>query len=147
MKFASDEFLKNVEELDAQAKFNLDSDSLRLVLAGHAASTSAEAGQRFRPQKDPETGTSGSIEFKDRDGEPSEQQVAVYLKSDDTHLEPLNRGETETLVIKDHKWAEKIAGQDLSVMLVIRSFGGQIRWMNLTEYLCNRGVDSRQVVF
>ena len=64
-KFASDEFLRRVRDLDERAKINLDNESRELILVGHAIAIAAEAGQIFRPLTWSDWGIDGEIEFKD----------------------------------------------------------------------------------
>ena len=49
--------------------------------------------------------------------------------------------------IKNPRHAEYWQAHEYPVMLVIRTSDGQIRWMNVTDYLKKRGTTTRQIVF
>lgn len=156
-KFASDEFLRTVQEMDATARINLDNESLELILVGHAFSTAGEAGHIFRPTPNSDWGIDGEIEFKvvrDDDGqqgarvaEASGQRVYLQLKSGDSYLRKRKGDGQEIFTIKKERQAKYWLAQPCPVMLVIRSSDGEIRWMNITDYLERHGTDTRQVVF
>jgi GTPase SAR1 family protein len=146
-KFASDEFLRRVRELDERARINLDNESRELILVGHAIAIAAEAGQIFRPVPWADWGIDGEIEFKDREGKASGQRIYLQLKSGDSYLYHRQRDDVEVFTIKKARHAEYWLAQAYPVMLVIRTSEGQIRWMNVTDYLQHHGPDTRQIVF
>jgi len=146
-KFASDEFLRRVRELDERARINLDNESLELILVGHAIAIAAEAGQIFRPVAWADWGIDGEIEFKDHEGKASGQRVYLQLKSGDSYLYHRQRDDVEVFTIKNPRHAEYWLAQAYPVMLVIRTSEGKIRWMNVTDYLQRHGPDTRQIVF
>jgi WD40 repeat protein len=133
--FASDEFARRVREMDEQARINLDNESRELVLVGHAFVIAGEAGQIFRPTPNSDWGIDGEIEFKDHDGKASAKRLYLQLKSGDSYLRERKRDEKEIFTIKDERWAEYWQAHAYPVMLVIRTSNGEIRWMNVTEYL------------
>jgi hypothetical protein len=146
-KFASDEFLKRVRELDEKARINLDSQSRELILVGHAIAIAAEAGQIFRPVAWADWGIDGEIEFKNDRGEASGRRVYVQLKSGDSYLYHRERDEAEVFTIKKPRQAEYWLSQAYPVMLVIRTSDGKIRWMDVTAYLRRHGKDTKQIIF
>jgi GTPase SAR1 family protein len=146
-KFASDEFLRRVRELDERARINLDNESRELILVGHAIAIAAEAGQIFRPVAWADWGIDGEIEFKDHEGKASGQRVYLQLKSGDSYLYHRQRDDVEVFTIKKKRWAEYWLSQAYPVMLVIRTSDGQIRWMNVTDYLQEHGPATKQIVF
>jgi hypothetical protein len=146
-KFASDEFLARVREMDEHAKINIDNESKELILVGHAISIAAEAGQIFRPVIWADWGIDGEIEFKNDKGEASGKRVYLQLKSGDSYLYRRERDDKEVFTIKNPRHAEYWLAQAYPVMLVIRSSDGQIRWMNVTEYLRVHGKDTKQIIF
>jgi hypothetical protein len=146
-KFASDEFLRRVRELDERARINLDNESKELILVGHAMAIAGEAGQIFRIVAEPDWGIDAEIEFKDDRGEASGQRVYLQLKSGDSYLYHRQRDDVEVFTIKKPRHAEYWLSQAYPVMLVIRTSDGQIRWMNVTDYLKRHGPDTRQIVF
>ena len=146
-KFASNEFLRRVREMDEQAKINLDNESRELILVGHAIAIAAEAGHIFRPVVWADWGIDGEIEFKNDKGQASGQRVYVQLKSGDSYIYHRERDDKEIFTIKNPRHAEYWLSQAYPVMLVIRTSDGKIRWMNVTEYLQRHGKDSKQIVF
>jgi GTPase SAR1 family protein len=146
-KFASDEFLWRVRELDERARINLDNESRELILVGHAIAIAAEAGQIFRPVAWADWGIDGEIEFKDAKGQASGQRIYLQLKSGDSYLYHRERDDVEVFTIKKKRQAEYWLKQAYPVMLVIRTSDGKIRWMNVTDYLQRHGLDTRQIVF
>jgi len=146
-KFASDAFLRTVQEMDAQAQINLDTESLELILVGHATAIAAEAGQIFRPVERADWGIDGEIEFKDHKGRASGQRVYLQLKSGDSYLYHRKRDDAEVFTIKNDRLVEYWQSQAYPVMLVIRTSDGKIRWMNVTDYLKRHDPGTHQVVF
>jgi len=146
-KFASDEFLRRVRELDERARINLDNESRELILVGHAIAIAAEAGQIFRPVAWADWGIDGEIEFKDHEGKASGQRVYLQLKSGDSYLYHRERDDVEVFTIKKRRHAEYWLAQAYPVMLVIRTSDGKIRWMNVTDYLRQHGKGTKQIIF
>jgi uncharacterized CHY-type Zn-finger protein len=146
-RFASDEFLKTVKEMDEQAQINLDNESLELILVGHAFSTAGEAGHIFRPTPNSDWGIDGEIEFKNDKGEASGRRVYLQLKSGNSYLRTRKSDGKEIFQIKNPRHAEYWQAQEYPVMLVIRTSDGEIRWMNVTEYLCQHGTSTKQIIF
>ncbi|MFC1719092.1 DUF4365 domain-containing protein, partial [Candidatus Poribacteria bacterium] len=146
-KFASDEFLLRVRELDERARINLDNESRELILVGHAFAIAGEAGQIFRPTPNSDWGIDGEIEFKDRDGKASGKRVYLQLKSGDSYLYARKRDDKEIFTIKNPRHATYWQKQPCPVMLVIRTSDGEIRWMNVTEYLKRRRKRTKQIEF
>jgi small GTP-binding protein len=144
-KFVSDEFLQAVREMDARAQFNLDNESRQLILVGHAFATAGEAGQIFRPISDSNWGIEAEIEFKNEKGEASGKRVYLQLKSGDSYLYK-RKDNKEIFTIKNPRHAEFWQSHQYPVMLVIRTSDGEIRWMNVSDYLKRHG-KVKQVVF
>lgn len=138
-KFASDVFLRKAREMDEQADINLDKESLELILVGHAFAIAAEAGQIFRPTPNSDWGIDGEIEFKDHRGQASGRRVYLQLKSGDSHLSRRKGSGKEVFTIKNPRHATYWREHAYPVMLVIRTSDGVIRWMNVTDYLKERG--------
>jgi len=145
-KFASDAFLRNVQEMDREAQFRLDNESLELILIGHAFSTVGEAGHIFRPIPNSDWGIDGEIEFKNSKGQASGQRLYLQLKSGDSYLRRQRDG-AEVFQIKNPRHAEYWQAHEYPVMLVIRGSDERIRWMNVTDYLKLHGKGTKRIVF
>jgi WD40 repeat protein/uncharacterized CHY-type Zn-finger protein len=146
-KFASDEFWQKVQEMDRRAQINLDNESRELILVGHAFVIAGEAGQIFRPTPNSDWGIDGEIEFKNDKGEASGKRVYLQLKHGDSYLYKRQKDEEEVFTIKNPRHAEYWQSHEYPVMLVIRTSDGEIRWMNVTDYLKRRGKETKQIIF
>ncbi len=146
-KFASDEIQHYVRKLERQARRAIDNESRELILLGHAFSIAGEAGQIFRPTPNSDWGIDGEIEFKNDKGEASGRRLYLQLKSGDSYLHKRKRDGREVFTIKNPRHAEYWQSHEYPVMLVIRTSDGQIRWMNVSEYLKQRGGQTKQIVF
>jgi small GTP-binding protein len=146
-KFASPEFLEKVRAMDEEAKRKLDNESLELILEGQAKAIAGEAGQIYRDVSQKDWGIDAEIEFKDDKGKPSGQRVYLQLKSGDSYLYKRKRDQKEIFTIKKKRHAQYWQSQAYPVMLVIRTSDGEIRWMNITDYLKRKGPDTKQVEF
>ena len=146
-KFASDEFQLRVQELEDQARIRLDNESRELILLGHTFAIVGEAGQIFRQFTNSDRGIDGEIEFKDNEGLASGKRVYLLLKSGDSYLQIRKRDGKEVFVIKNPRHIKYWQAQACPVMLVIRTSDGQIRWMNITDYLKQHRHNVKQIIF
>jgi small GTP-binding protein len=144
-KFASDEFLRRVRELEEQAKRAIDNESRELILTGHAYAITGEAGQIYRQYTNSDHGIDGEIEFKDNEGNASGRRVYLQLKSGDSYLYHRKEDDKEVFSIKNERHADYWQQQAYPVMLVIRTSDGTIRWMDVSEYLKNESKGGKKV--
>jgi hypothetical protein len=133
--------------MDAQAQIRLDNESLELILVGHAFSTVGEAGHIFRPVPNSDWGIDGEIEFKNEKGQASGSRLYLQLKSGDSYLYERKADRKEIFRIKNPRHTEYWQAHEYPVMLVIRTSDGEIRWMNVTDYLRKHGSTTKQIVF
>lgn len=145
-KFASEELQRDVLKLKEQVEKKIDNESKELILVGHAFAIAGEAGQIFRPTPNSDWGIDGEIEFKDDKGEASGKRVYLQLKSGDSNIYKRKTDDKEIFSIKKPRHADYWRAQAYPVMLVIRTEDGQIRWMNVTDYL-RQHPNTRQIVF
>ena len=146
-KFASEEFQQRVRELEEQARISIDNESRELILVGHAFAIAGEAGQIFRPTPNSDWGIDGEIEFKNDKGEASGKRVYLQLKLRDSYVQKYQADGKEIFEIKNSRHSEYWRDQDYPVMLVIRNSDGQIRWMNVTDYLKRSKKNTRRIIF
>jgi small GTP-binding protein len=149
-KFASEEFLRRVCELEEQAKVAIDNESRELILVGHTYAIAGEAGQIYRQYTNSDHGIDGEIEFKDYEGKASGKRLYLQLKSGDSYLYQRKEDGVEVFTIKNERLADYWQKQAYPVMLVIRISDGTIRWMDISEYLKREsrgGEQVKQVVF
>jgi small GTP-binding protein len=145
-KFASPEFLAKVRAMDEEAKRKLDNESLELILEGQAKAIAGEAGHIYR-ELSHDHGIDAEIEFKDHKGQATGQRVYLQLKSGDSYLYKRKRDEKEIFTIRKKRHAEFWVKHKYPVLLVIRTSDGEIRWMNITDYLKRKGPDTKQIEF
>jgi hypothetical protein len=146
-KFASEELQLKVNQMDAEVRFRIDNESRELILVGHTYAIAGEAGQIYRQYTNSDHGIDGEIEFKDNDGKASGKRLYLQLKSGDSYLYKRKRDGAEIFTIRKKRWAEYWRNQAYPVMLIVRTLDGQIRWMNISEYLQKRATTSNRIVF
>jgi small GTP-binding protein len=150
-KFASEEFQQRVRELEEKAKAAIDNESRELILEGHARVITGEAGQIYRGYTGSDHGIDGEIEFKNDAGQASGKRLYLQLKSGDSYLYRRKSDGAEIFQIKNQRWAAYWQEHAYPVILVIRTSDGEIRWMNVTEYLKEkskmRKTPIKQIVF
>jgi GTPase SAR1 family protein len=148
-KFESPAVKEKVREMQVEVQSALDSESLELILVGHAFSIVAEAGQIYRGYMNCDHGIDGEIEFKDLQGRASGERLYIQLKSGHSYLKKRSDG-AEVLQIKELRWADYWQQQAYPVMQVIRTSDGAIRWMDVSACLRRMsagGKPVRQIVF
>jgi HEAT repeat protein len=124
-----------------------DNESREGVLIGEVTKTVFGAGHIFRPTPNNDWGIDGEIEFKNDKGEASGRRVYLQLKSGDSYLYQRKADGKEIFTMKNPRHAEYWQAQAYPVLLVIRDSSGQIRWMNVTEYLQRHGTGTTQIDF
>jgi small GTP-binding protein len=134
--FASPETQQRVRELQEQAAIVLDNESKERALVGEVISTVALAGQLSREFNVSDHGIDMEIEFKNDDGEATGRKLYLQLKSGDSYDEGHIR-----------YWM----AQAFPVLLVIRNSEGEVRWMEVRDWL-KRASDkaqkpAKQIVF
>jgi len=134
-KFESPAVKEQVREMQIEGQIRIDNESRELLAVHHAGFIVAEAGQIYRGYTNSDHGIDGEIEFKDDLGRASGKRLYLQLKSGDSYLKKRARDGAEVFYIKNERWADYWQQQAYSVMLVIRSSDGEIRWMEITDYL------------
>lgn len=134
-KFDSAKVKEQSREMDSEAQTVLDNESRELMAVHHTGFIVAEAGQIYRGYTNSDHGIDGEIEFKDDQGRASGKRLYVQLKSGDSYLKKRQRDGAEVFQIKNPRWAQYWQQQAYTVMLVIRASDGEIRWMDVSDYL------------
>lgn len=143
--FASPEIKQRVRELQEQSAIVLDNESKERALVGEVISTVALAGQLSREFNVSDHGIDMEIEFKSDDGEATGQKLYLQLKSADSYLREQRDG-AEVLTIKDEQHARYWMTRPFPVLLLIRSAGGETRWMEVRDWLKRESDDGRKTV-
>jgi small GTP-binding protein len=149
--FASPDVKKRVHELQEQSAGVLDNESKDRALVGEVISTVALAGQLSREFSVSDHGIDMEIEFKSDSGEATGLKVYLQLKSGDSYLSERKRDRAEIFAIKSQRHSRYWMAQNFPVLLVIRNSKGEIRWMEVRDWLkreSNNGKRPvRQIVF
>jgi hypothetical protein len=133
--FASSEAQQRVRELQEQSAIILDNESKERALVGEVISTVALAGQICREKNVSDYGIDMEIEFKDDAGEATGEMLFLQLKSGDSYLRDRKSDDAEIFSIKDERHVRYWIAQKFPVLLVIRNSEGEIRWMEVRDWL------------
>jgi small GTP-binding protein len=148
--FASDEMRLRVRELQEQSKIVLDNESKDRALVGEVISTVALAGQISREFNVSDHGIDMEIEFKSDAGEATGKKLYLQLKSGDSYLRERKDG-AEVFKIKDERHVRYWMGQAFPVLLIIRNSEGEVRWMEVRDWLKRANSKSekpvKQIIF
>ena len=77
----------------------------------------------------------------------SGKRLYLQLKSANYYNHSRKADGTEVYKFKGKRLAEHLQSLAAPIMLVARASDGQIRWMNVTESLKQRGVQKSQIIF
>lgn len=132
--YSSASVAKQVQGMEDSVEIELDNESKERLLVGEVISAVALANQICREKTVSDHGIDAEIEFKDDGSNATGQMIYLQLKSGDSYLRTTADG-TETFTIKKRRHAKYWMEQNCPVMLVIRSSDGEIRWMEIREYL------------
>lgn len=149
--FSSPEVQKRVRELQEKSMIVLDNQDKERALVGEVISTVALAGQISRELTVSDHGIDMEIEFKNDDGEATGQKLYLQLKSGDSYLRERKRGGAEIFTIKKERYARYWMAQAFPVLLIIRNSEGEVRWMEVRDWLKQKSEGGtkpvKQIVF
>lgn len=145
--FASPDVKERVRVLEERSKIVLDNESKERALVGEVISTVALAGEISREFNVSDQGIDMEIEFRSDDGKATGQKLYLQLKSGDSYLRRRKKDGAEIFAIRNQRHALYWSAQAFPVLLVIRNADGQIRWMDVREYLRRHRKHVRQVEF
>ena len=144
--FASPEAQQRVRELQEHSEIILDNESKERALVGDVISTVALAGQICREFSVSDHGIDMEIEFKDDAGDATGQKLYLQLKSGDSYLRHRKGDGLEIFKIAKERHAEYWQKQAFPVLLVIRTSDGEVRWMNVSNYLKRESQGGKKAV-
>ena len=133
--FASPEIRQRVRDMQEESEIVLDSESKERVLAGEVISTVALAGQVCREFNVSDQGIDMEIEFKDDANEATGAKIYLQLKSGDSYLRERKSDGAEIFTIKYDRHSRYWMAQAFPVLLVIRNSEGEVRWMEVRDWL------------
>src|SRR5262249_41539135 len=105
------------------------------ALVGEVISTAALAGQICRELTVSDQGIDLEIEFKNDNQEATGEKLYLQLKSGDSYLRKRGKDGAEIFTIKDERHARYWMAQKFPVLLVIRNSEGEVRWMEVRDWL------------
>jgi small GTP-binding protein len=133
--FASPDTQELVGQLQEQSASVLDNESKERALVGEVISTVALAGQISRELSVSDHGIDMEIEFKNDAGEATGKKLYLQLKSGDSYLRERRGDGAEVFEIKKERHVNYWTAQAFPVMLVIRTSEGEVRWMEVRDWL------------
>ena len=143
-KFNSQRVKEGVRKEQQNVQRAIDNESRELLAVHHVGYIVAEAGQIFREYANSDQGIDCEIEFKDDDNRATGRRLYLQIKSGDSYLRERERDGAEIFQIKKRRWAEYWQQHAYPVMLVIRTSDGNIRWMDVSEYLRHESAGRRK---
>jgi hypothetical protein len=149
--FASPEIQQRVRDLQEESAIVLSNQSKERALVGEVISTVALADQISREFNVSDQGIDMEIEFNDDAHEATGAKLYLQLKSGDSYLRERKSDGAEIFTIKDERHARYWMAQAFPVLLVIRNAEGEVRWMEVRDWL-KRASDTgrkpvKQIVF
>lgn len=141
--FASPETQQRVRELLRESATVLDNESKERALVGEVISTVALAGQFSRELTVSDHGIDMEIEFKNDDGEATARKLYLQLKSGDSYLRERKKDGAEIFTIQNDRHARYWMDQAFHVLLVIRNSEGEVRWMEVRDWLRHESDNGR----
>ena len=144
--FASAEIQQRVRDMQEESAIELSNQSKERALVGEVISTVALAAQISREKNVSDHGIDMEIEFKDDDYEATNRLLYLQLKSGDSYTRKRNRDGKEVFTIKDERHARYWMASAFPVLLVIRNSEGEVRWMEVRDWLKRASENGRKPV-
>lgn len=113
----------------------IDNESKGNWLTHEVMSTVSLAGQISEAYSEKRFGLDMEIEFRDDDGKPTGERLYLQLKSGKSYLTRRKGDGAEIFRIRNNGHAEYWINQAYPVFLVIANSRGEIRWMEIRDYL------------
>jgi len=133
--FASPEIQQRVRDMQGEAAIGLNNQSKERALVGEVFSTVALADQISRQFKVSDQGIDMEIEFNDDAHEATGAKLYLQLKSGDSYTRKRRDDGAEIFTVKKPRHAEYWMAQAFPVLLVIRNSEGEVRWMEVRDWL------------
>ena len=144
--FASEKIKEQVQMLQEQSSIVLDSESKERALVGDVISTVALAGQICREKSVSDHGIDMEVEFKNDNNEATGKMMLLQLKSGDSYLRQRKRDGKEVFTVKDERHVRYWMAQAFPVLLILRGSNGEVRWMEVRDYLRRESDNGKKVV-
>lgn len=149
--FANPEIQQRVRDMQEEYAIELSNQSKERALVGEVISTVALANQISREFNVSDHGIDMEIEFVDDNYEATAAKLYLQLKSGDSYLHKRKKDGTEIFTIRDERHARYWMAQGFPVLLVIRNSEGEVRWMEVRDWLRRESENGKkrvkQIVF
>ena len=144
--FASPEIQQRVRDLQEEAAIELSNQSKERALVGEVISTVALADQISREFNVSDQGIDMEIEFTDDAHEATNRKLYLQLKSGDLYLRERKGDGAEIFTIKKERHARHWMASAFPVLLVIRNSEGEVRWMEVRDWLMRASDNGKKPV-
>jgi small GTP-binding protein len=144
--FASPEIQRRVRDMQEESAIELSNQSKERALVGEVISTVALADQISREFNVSDQGIDMEIEFTDDAHEATGAKLYLQLKSGDSYLRKRRGDGAEIFTIKEERHARYWMAQAFPVLLVIRNAEGEVRWMEVRDWLKNTSDNGKKPV-
>ncbi len=128
----SQQLIRNMQQ---ESAIILDNESRERALVGEVISTVALAGQICRELNVSDKGIDMEVEFKDDGHEATGKKLYLQLKSGDSYLRKRMSDGAALFQITKERYVKYWMNQMFPVLLVIRSSDGEVRWMEIRDWL------------
>ncbi|MBI2426096.1 MAG: DUF4365 domain-containing protein [Candidatus Hydrogenedentes bacterium] len=145
-KFESLAVKESARKNEDVSKLKVENESTELILVGHCYTIVASANQIYRGYTNSDHGIDGEIEFRNDAGEATGKKLYLQLKSGDSHLRHRKRDDSDVFAVPKERHLRYWMDQAFPVMLVIRNSKGEIRWMEVREWLRRESEDGKKPV-
>ena len=133
--FASPEIQQRVRDMQEESAIELSNQSKERALVGEVVSTVALADQISREFNVSDHGIDMEIEFTDDAHEATGAKLYLQLKSGDSYTHKRRKDGAEIFTLKKQRHAKYWMAQAFPVLLVIRNSEGEVRWMEVRDWL------------
>ena len=144
--FASPEIQQRVRDMQEESAIELSNQSKERALVGEVISTVALADQISREHSVSDHGIDMEIEFVDDAQEATNRKVYLQLKSGDSYLRERKSDGAEIFTIKDERHVRYWMASAFPVLLVIRNSEGEVRWMEVRDWLKRESENGKKPV-
>jgi len=133
--FASREIQQRVRAMQEDSAIELSNQSKERALVGEVISTVALADQISREFNVSDQGIDMEIEFTDDAHEATGAKLYLQLKSGASYTRKRRSDGAEIFTLKKQRHAKYWMAQAFPVLLVIRNSEGEVRWMEVRDWL------------
>ena len=132
--------------MQEESAIELSNQSKERALVGEVISTVALADQIRREFNVSDQGIAMEIEFNDDAHEATGAKLYLQLKSGDSYMLKRRGDGAEIFTLKKQRHAEYWMAQAFPVLLVIRNSEGEVRWMEVRDWLKRASENGKKVV-